>query len=121
MFDPHYEPPSRNYMSRVAIPGLYNSTKDKVLKGIHRAEFFFIYYRFMVQHNTSEPYMGITLMTPGKFKVNAFKPFTSLNHIQVKTCLRAYVKHLNHGDLRNLNKCASPLIMGPIYFLQLAS
>jgi len=27
-------------MSRVAIPGLYNSTKDKVPKGIHGAEFF---------------------------------------------------------------------------------
>ena len=56
-FDPHFEPPSRNYMSRVAIPGLYNTTKDKVLKSIHGTEFF----SSTTASNTSDPYLGFTV------------------------------------------------------------
>jgi len=59
MFDPHYEPPSHSNMSRVAMLRLYNSTKDKVMKGICGAEFFSS-TTDLWSGNTSEPYMGFT-------------------------------------------------------------
>lgn len=59
-FDPHYEVPSRNYMSRVAIPSLYNATKDQVLKSIQGSQYFSS-TTDLWSSNTTEPYMGFTV------------------------------------------------------------
>lgn len=59
-FDPQYEVPSRNYMSRVAIPSLYNATKDQVLKSIQGSQYFSS-TTDLWSSNTTEPYMGFTV------------------------------------------------------------
>ena len=40
VFDKWYEPPSRTYTSKVAIPRAYNDTKEKVVNGLSHVEYF---------------------------------------------------------------------------------
>ena len=39
-FDPRYEPPSRNYISRIAVPDLYATTKEQVMKKLSKVAYF---------------------------------------------------------------------------------
>ena len=39
-FDPRYQIPGRNYFSRIALPSLYTSTKERVAAEIQQVYFF---------------------------------------------------------------------------------
>ena len=39
-FDKRYEPPSHKYISKTAIPRVYNNTKQKVVSDLSRMEYF---------------------------------------------------------------------------------
>ena len=58
--DPHYELPSRKYMSKKAIPDLYSATRASVKSQISTTEHFAATTDIW-SNSTMEPYLGYTL------------------------------------------------------------
>ena len=57
-FNPHYDLPSRNYFSRVAIPSLYSEVKSDIQQQIINGLFFYTGTTDLWSSLTSEPYLS---------------------------------------------------------------
>ena len=63
-FNPHYDVPSRNHFSRVAIPALYSEVKSEIQQKINDQQF--VYYAGTTDlwsSITSEPYLSYVYHT----------------------------------------------------------
>ena len=49
-FDSQYELPGRTYVSQTAIPQLYNSVKDDILKEMKDLPILLCHYRYVVKY-----------------------------------------------------------------------
>ena len=62
-FNPHYDVPSHNHFSRVAIPALYSEVKSEIQQKINDQQF--VYYAgttdLWLSIITSEPYLSYTI------------------------------------------------------------